>query len=62
MTVLYGGAAPAIVAGVTQFNVQIDPLPSDQGLTQLSFTIVGQPFALLGSNAFTVSQSVWVKP
>jgi uncharacterized protein (TIGR03437 family) len=37
-TVLYGGAAPGIVAGVTQFNVQLPTLPPPWAQTRPSFT------------------------
>jgi uncharacterized protein (TIGR03437 family) len=52
-TVLYGGAAPGIVAGVTQFNVHIGTLPSPLGLLAFNFNVAGPS---------TVSQIVWVAP
>jgi uncharacterized protein (TIGR03437 family) len=63
-TVLYGGAAPGIVAGVTQFNVQVSvaststappppPPPQAAGATSFSFGLTGPS---------TVIQSVWIAP
>lgn len=52
-TVLYGGAAPGIVAGVTQFNVLIAPYLAPNGELLFNFTVLG-PAA--------VNQSAWVAP
>ncbi len=67
-TVLYGGAAPGIVAGVSQINVRIDevPLPgtpapppppppatSQSPITQFSFYLSG---------ASALFQTVWITP
>ena len=49
-TVLYGGAAPGIVAGVTQFNLQLGPISSSSEFT----------FGVTGPS--TVIQYVWVAP
>ena len=54
--VLYGGAAPDIVAGVSQINVRIDavpPPPSPSLATQMSLVVIGPS---------TVFQTVWVAP
>jgi uncharacterized protein (TIGR03437 family) len=53
-TVLYAGAAPGIVAGVTQFNVEISTATITTSGTpeQFSFTVNGPA---------SVSQTVWVK-
>ena len=52
--VTYGGAAPGIVAGVSQINVQIAPIPTFYGTFQFSFIIFG--------SSATLTQSVWVTP
>jgi uncharacterized protein (TIGR03437 family) len=52
-TVTYGGVAPAIVAGVTQFNVQIGAIPALYGTFQFNLLLVGQA---------SVTQSVWLAP
>jgi uncharacterized protein (TIGR03437 family) len=51
-TVLYGGAAPGSVAGVTQFNVQIGTYAASGGL---------HPFTLTLTNP-TVTQTIWIAP
>jgi uncharacterized protein (TIGR03437 family) len=51
-TVLYGGAAPGTVAGVTQFNVQLGAISGAPGV---------QGFNLLLSNP-TVNVVVWATP
>src|ERR1700691_77590 len=53
-TVLYAGAAPGIVAGVTQFNVEISTAAINISGTpeQFSFTVTGPASA---------SQTVWVE-
>lgn len=50
-TVLYGGPAPGIVAGVTQFNVQIGPVAMSNFAFQISFSI---------TDAASIAQTVWV--
>jgi uncharacterized protein (TIGR03437 family) len=52
-TVQYGGVAPGIVAGVTQFNIQIGAVPSNLGINLFRFYVSGSS---------TVAQSVWVTP
>lgn len=52
-TVLYGGAAPGIVAGVTQFNVHIGALPAPLSLIPFNFNVTGPS---------TVAETVWIKP
>ena len=52
-TVSYGGIAPAIVAGVTQFNVHLAQIPPSYGIFQFNFLLVGPA---------SVAQSVWVSP
>jgi uncharacterized protein (TIGR03437 family) len=49
--VLYAGSAPGIVAGVTQFNVEIGGIPSSYGAFQFNFTL-----------SAGISQSVWIAP
>jgi uncharacterized protein (TIGR03437 family) len=51
-TVLYGGAAPGIVAGVTQINVNLGAIPTAITPFQLQFAVTG---------ASTVTQSLWIK-
>jgi len=52
-TVAYGGVAPGIVAGVTQFNVSFAQLPPSIGTFQFNFLLTGPA---------SVTQSVWVAP
>lgn len=52
-TVTYGGVAPGIVAGVTQFNVHIAKFAASYGTFQFNFLLTG-PAA--------VTQSVWIAP
>jgi uncharacterized protein (TIGR03437 family) len=52
-TVTYGGIAPGIVAGVSQFNVKIGAIPTLYGTFQFNFLLIGP-----GS----LTQSVWVAP
>ena len=70
-TVLYGGAAPDIVAGVSQINVRIDEIPSSQSpappppsasaIPAASQSPVTQfSFSLTGPS--TLFQSIWVAP
>jgi uncharacterized protein (TIGR03437 family) len=51
-TVPYGGAAPGIVAGVSQINVHIGALPTPSSPIQLQLVVSGSS---------TVIQSVWIK-
>jgi uncharacterized protein (TIGR03437 family) len=50
-TVLYGGAAPGIVAGVSQFNVQIGAVAMSNFAMQFSFSLTGPS---------SVAQTVWI--
>jgi hypothetical protein len=50
--VLYGGAAPGFVAGVTQFNVHLG--------TTGSQSEIGVNLEIFGPG--TVTQTVWMKP
>jgi uncharacterized protein (TIGR03437 family) len=50
-TVLYGGAAPGIVAGVSQFNVQIGAVAMSNFAMQFSFLLTGSA---------SVAQTVWI--
>ena len=52
-TVLYGGAAPGFVAGVTQFNVHLG--------TTGSQSEIGVNLEIFGLSA-TITQTVWMKP
>jgi uncharacterized protein (TIGR03437 family) len=60
-TLLYGGAAPGIVAGVSQWNVQIVSL-GVAATYQFSFTVT----VPLGVSSFagtaTLAESVWIAP
>jgi uncharacterized protein (TIGR03437 family) len=58
-TVLYGGAAPELVAGVTQFNVQLGAFPSSitAGIFALNLGVAG-----LSSTSPGVSTGLWVTP
>jgi len=51
-TVLYGGAAPGIVAGVTQINVNLGAIPTSITPFQLQLSVTGPS---------TVTQSLWIK-
>lgn len=53
-TVLYGGAAPKFVAGVTQFEVQFGT-PASTGTNMFGLT-------LKNSTGRTILQSVWIGP
>lgn len=52
-TVTYGGIAPGIVAGVTQFNVKIGAIPTLYGTFLFNFLLTGSA---------SVTESVWVAP
>ena len=54
--VLYAGAAPGIVAGVTQFNVALGTLPPSEGTISLLLLLTDP------SGASTVIQTVWMAP
>jgi uncharacterized protein (TIGR03437 family) len=56
-TVLYGGAAPGMVAGVTQFNVQLGAFSATGGIYAFNLTVAGP-----SSTGPTVSQTLWVTP
>jgi uncharacterized protein (TIGR03437 family) len=51
VNVLYAGTAPGIVAGVTQFNVQIGPIPGAPSVYLFEFSL-----------SAGISQSVWITP
>jgi uncharacterized protein (TIGR03437 family) len=51
--VLYGGAAPGIVAGVTQFNVSLGTIPASAGLSEVS---------LILSEPSVASPPIYVRP
>lgn len=51
--VTYGGTAPGIVAGVSQINVQIAPIPTFHSTFQFNFILFGPA---------SLTQSVWVTP
>jgi uncharacterized protein (TIGR03437 family) len=53
-TVSYGGVAPGIVAGVTQFNVHIEGFHAGNGALRFDFEVIGPPTS--------VAQSVWISP
>jgi uncharacterized protein (TIGR03437 family) len=55
-TATYGGAAPGMVAGITQFNVRLGSLTSSSGAYPFTVSVSGGP-----SNA-TVNQTVWIAP
>jgi uncharacterized protein (TIGR03437 family) len=55
-SVLYGGAAPGMVAGVSQFNVQLGTLPAGSGTNQFVLSVTGGP----ANTSF--SQEVWIAP
>jgi len=55
-TVLYGGAAPGIVAGVTQFNVQIGPVPGSSTSYQAYYLITAD-FRIYSPS---VAQTIWL--
>jgi uncharacterized protein (TIGR03437 family) len=53
-TVLYGGAAPGIVAGVTQFNLRLGTIQPGEGTNQVG-VYLSNP-----SDTSTVTQTIWV--
>jgi hypothetical protein len=55
-TVLYGGAAPEMAAGITQFNVQLGTPPASSGTSPFNVSVTGGP-----ANS-SVSQNVWIAP
>jgi uncharacterized protein (TIGR03437 family) len=59
VTVLYGGAAPELVAGVTQFNVQLGAFssPTAVGLYAVNLIVAGP-----SSTSPSVSTGLWVTP
>lgn len=61
-TVLYGGSAPGIVAGVSQLNIQIDSVQGVQTPYQFGFTIAVPPGASAFAGTATLTQSVWIEP
>jgi uncharacterized protein (TIGR03437 family) len=50
-TVLYAGPAPGIVAGVTQFNIQIGPVAMSNFAFQMNFSV---------TETASIMQTVWV--
>jgi uncharacterized protein (TIGR03437 family) len=62
-TVLYGGAAPDIVAGVSQFNIQLGAFSPIQG-SVFPFNFALSNFASVNPTAMQTfaAQSVWVTP
>ncbi|MGA2114326.1 MAG: SBBP repeat-containing protein [Bryobacteraceae bacterium] len=54
--VLYGGAAPGIVAGVTQFNLRLGTIEPNEGTNQVGVYLSNS------SSTSTVTQNVWVAP
>jgi uncharacterized protein (TIGR03437 family) len=53
-TVVYGGAAPGIVAGVSQLNIQIGPVQPGSSPFQFNFYVAGA--------SANLTQTVWVAP
>jgi hypothetical protein len=53
-TALYGGVAPGLVAGITQFNVQLGTPPAAGGTNFFEVTVT------LGNS--TVSAGVYIAP
>jgi uncharacterized protein (TIGR03437 family) len=52
-TVLYAGAAPGVVAGVSQLNIQIGPIQPGSSPFQFNFYVAGPG---------NLTQTVWVAP
>ena len=59
VTVLYGGAAPQLVAGVTQFNVQLGAFPNSTpvDICAINLIVTGP-----SSTSPSVSTGLWVTP
>jgi uncharacterized protein (TIGR03437 family) len=55
-TVSYGGAAPGIVAGVTQFNVRLGTVSIPASTATAEYTVS------VGTAGNSVSQTVWITP
>jgi uncharacterized protein (TIGR03437 family) len=55
-TALYGGAAPGIVAGVTQFNVQLGTVTTPTTTATAAYNVS------LGTSNNLVSQTIWITP
>jgi uncharacterized protein (TIGR03437 family) len=55
-TALYGGAAPGIVAGVTQFNVQLGTFTTPPSTATSAYKVT------VGTSGNFVSQTVWITP
>lgn len=55
-TALYGGAAPGIVAGVTQFNVQLGTVTTPPSTATSAYNVS------VGTAGNFVSQTVWITP
>jgi uncharacterized protein (TIGR03437 family) len=53
-TVQYGGAAPTLVAGITQFNVQLGTPPASSGTPVFNVSVTS------GATGVSVSQGVWI--
>jgi uncharacterized protein (TIGR03437 family) len=50
-TVLYGGTAPGIIAGVSQFNLQIGAVAASNFAFQVTYSLIGPS---------SISQTIWV--
>jgi len=58
-TVQYAGAAPGLVAGATQFNVQLGAVPATSGVSPINLSVTGAgPTSANGS----VTVYLWVEP
>jgi uncharacterized protein (TIGR03437 family) len=56
-TVMYGGAAPGIVAGITQFNVQLGTFSASMGTYYFALSVSGP-----SATGPSVSLGIWVTP
>jgi uncharacterized protein (TIGR03437 family) len=61
-TVVYGGAAPGIVAGVSQFNILVVTLPANPSAYMLDLGVSNIVFIKPTITQTFASQAVWVTP
>ena len=58
-TVQYAGAAPGLVAGATQFNVQLGAVPASSGVSPMNLSVTGAGPTLANGS---VGVYLWIEP
>ena len=58
-TVQYAGAAPGLVAGATQFNVQLGAPPAGSGVSAMNLSVSGAGPTLANGS---VAVYLWIEP